>query len=121
MNRIFKCSYVFQLRNRTSIKYVRNKGNKGGLSKTFTGAYRGRGISLLMCKYALTLSLSCFCLMVSCFICRSLTLPLFKKSVFVRNGHSPIRSISGVMKSAFFTLNSFSERKLAKTVLILIK
>ena len=29
---------------------------------------------------------SCFCLMVSCFICRNLTLPSFKKGLFVRNG-----------------------------------
>ena len=42
---------------------------------------------------------SCFCLMVSCFICRNLTLPSFKKGVFVRNGYfSPMRSTSVVMK-----------------------
>ena len=42
---------------------------------------------------------SCFCLMVSCFICRNLTLLSFKKGVFVRNGYfSPMRSISVVMK-----------------------
>ena len=40
-----------------------------------------------------------FCLMVSCFIYRNLTLPLFKKGVFVRNCYfSQIRSISVVMK-----------------------
>ena len=39
-----------------------------------------------------------FCL-ISCFIRRNLTLPSFKKSVFVRNGYSsPMRSISIVMK-----------------------
>ena len=65
---------------------------------------------------------SCFCLMVSCFICRNVTLPSFKKGMFVRNGYfSPMRSISVVMKQAFFTLNWFSEPKLAKTLLILIK
>ena len=65
---------------------------------------------------------SCFCLMVSCFICRNLTLPSFKKSVFVRNGYfSPKRSISVAMKSDFFTLNCFSKPKLAKTLLILTK
>ena len=65
---------------------------------------------------------SCFCLMVSCFICRNLTLPSFKKGVIVRNDYfSPIRSISVVMKSAFFTLNCFFEPKLGKTLLILIK
>ena len=42
---------------------------------------------------------SCFCLMVSCFICRNLTLPSFKKGVFFRNGYfSPMRSIAVVMK-----------------------
>ena len=36
---------------------------------------------------------------MSCFICRNLTLTSFKKAVLVRNGYlSPIRSISVVMK-----------------------
>ena len=65
---------------------------------------------------------SCFCLMMSCFICIILTLSSFKMGVFFRNGYVfPIRSISILMKSAFFTLNCSSEPKLAKTVLILIK
>ena len=60
--------------------------------------------------------------MVSCFIRRNLTLPSFKKGVFVRNAYFfPMRSISVVMKKAFFTLNCFSKPKLAKTLLILIK
>ena len=88
----------------------------------YTGTYIGRGVSRLKCTYALTLSLSCFCLMVSCFICRKLTLPSFKKGVFIRNDYSsPMRPISFVMKQAFFTLNYFSEPKLAKTLFILIK
>ena len=46
-----------------------------------------------------------FCLMVSCFICRSLTLPPLEKSVFVRNGYfSPMILLSVVIKQAFFTL-----------------
>ena len=41
---------------------------------------------------------SCFCLMVFC-VRRNLTLPSFKRGVFVRNGSfSPMRSISVVMK-----------------------
>ena len=53
---------------------------------------------------------SCFCLIVSCFIFRNLTLPSFKKGEFVRNGYfAPMRSISVVMKYDFFTLNCFSE------------
>ena len=42
---------------------------------------------------------SCFCLMMSGFICRKLTLSSFKKDVLVRNGcFSPMRSIFPVMK-----------------------
>ena len=60
--------------------------------------------------------------MFSCFICRNLILPSFKKGASVRNGYfSPMRSISVVMKEAFFTLNCFSVPKLAKIALILIK
>ena len=44
-------------------------------------------------------SIKYFCLIVSCFICRNLTLPLFKKDVFVRNGFFTLmRSISVAMK-----------------------
>ena len=46
--------FVFSLRNRPSIKYVRKWGNGGGSSKMCTGAYSGRGVSRLMCKYTLT-------------------------------------------------------------------
>ena len=46
--------FVFWLRNRPSIKYVRNQGNGEGSSKMFTDAYRGRGVSRFMCTYALT-------------------------------------------------------------------
>ena len=63
-----------------------------------------------------------FCLMVSCFICRNLTSTSFKKGVLVRNNDfSPMRSIPVVMSKFFFTLNCFSEPKLVKTVLTLIK
>ena len=59
---------------------------------------------------------------VVCFIYRILTLSSFKKDAFVRNGYfSPRRSISIAMKQVFFTLNCFSEPKLDKTLLILIK
>ena len=43
-----------------------------GSSKMYTGAYKGRGVSHP-------------CLMVSCFICRNLTLPSFKRDVSVGN------------------------------------
>ena len=68
---------------------------------------------------------SCFCLMVSCFICRNLTLPSFKNSKKVCLSEMVIFSseINFCCDeiSFFFTLNCFSEPKLAKTVLILIK
>ena len=58
---------------------------------------------------------SCFCVMVSCFICRYLTLPLFKKGVFVRNGYfSSMRSISVVMKSAFFNFKLIFQTKVSQ-------
>ena len=64
-------------------------------------AYRGNRVSCLMCTYVLALSLFMFlqhfCLILSRFIVRNLTLPLFKQDVFVRNSHfSPARSISVV-------------------------
>ena len=92
--------FVFWLRNRPSFKYVRSKGNGGGSFKVFIDKYMGRGISRVMCMYApLHYLFSYFCLMVSCFICRNLNLPLFKKGALVRNGYfSPMRSISVVMK-----------------------
>ena len=43
---------------------------------------------------------------LSCLICRNLTLPLFKKYVFFKNGYfSATRSISVVMKEVCFLLN----------------
>ena len=70
-----------------------------------------RGVSRLICTYALTctylfhflmMSWRTLCLMVSCFICRNLTLPSFKKDVSVRNGYfSPMRSISVFVKFYF--------------------
>ena len=49
----------------------------------------GRGCHASFVRTHLHYLLSCFwlhfCLIVSCFICRNLTLPLFKKDVFVRN------------------------------------
>ena len=52
--------YVFWLRKRPSIKYVRNWWGDGGSSKMRTTAYRGRGVSRLMCTCALALSLLIF-------------------------------------------------------------
>ena len=58
-----------------------------------------RGITLHVYVRTYTISFHVFCLMVSYYICRNLTLPSFKKGVFVRNGYfSPMRSISVVVK-----------------------
>ena len=84
VNTIFKCYLSFCLRNKPSIKYVRNWGNGGGSSKMWIGAYKGRGVSRLMWRTHWHYLFSCFCLMVSCFICRNLILPLFKKGACVQ-------------------------------------
>ena len=59
----------------------------------------GEGYQASCVRMHLLYLFSCFCRMVSCFICRNLTFPLFKKDVFVRNGYfSPMRSISVIIK-----------------------
>ena len=58
---------------------------------------------------------SCFCLMVPCFICTNLTLPSFKKDVFVRSGYfSPMRSISVAMKLVFSNFKLFFQTKVSQ-------
>ena len=63
-------------------------------------AYRGRGCHALCVRKHLNFSFFCsIFVLVSCFICRNLTLPSFKKDVFVRNGYfSLTRSTSVVME-----------------------
>ena len=59
VNTIFECSYLsfgWEIGHPLSM-YV-TRGMEG--SKMCTGAYRGRGVSRLMCTYALTLSLFMF-------------------------------------------------------------
>ena len=93
MNTIFECSYFFfgcEMGN-TLNTYATGEMN-GGHSKCVP-LRTGGDLHLHLHLF------SCFCLIVSCFICRNLTLPSFKKGVFVRNGYfSPMRSISVVMK-----------------------
>ena len=90
----------FWLRNRPSIKYICKWGNGGW--RVIQNKYRcvqGEGYHVSCVRTHLHYLFSCFCLMVSCFICRNLILPLFKRGVFVRNGYfSIIMSISVVMK-----------------------
>ena len=105
----------FWLRNGPLIKYVRNCWLWWGS----TAAHREDVcVSPFMCTYTLTL-FSCFwqhfCLIVSCFIYRNLTSPLFKKDVFVRNGYFFSKEINFCRDEiGYFYLNIFSEPKLAK-------
>ena len=110
--------FVFWLRNRPSIKYVSNWRNGRGSSKMCRGAYRGRGLSRLMCTYALTNNYS-----FQVFVLRCLVLTFIKKGgcfsqkwlFFSSNINFCSREIS------FFTLNCFSKSTLTTTLLILIK
>ena len=91
--------FIFRLKNRPSSKYVHNWGYGGGHPKCVQVLIGGEGYHASCVRTQLHYLFSCFCLMMSCFICRNLTLPLIKKGVFVRNGYfSPMRSISVVMK-----------------------
>ena len=123
VNTIFECSYLFFVLKIGHLlgMYV-TRGMQRSHPKCVQVHTGGEGHHASCIRPHLHYLFSCFCLMVSCFICRDLTLPSSKNGVFVRNGYfSPMRSISVLMKKAFFTLNSFSEPKLAKTRLILIK
>ena len=93
--------YVYWLKNGPSIEYV--LVGDGGSSKMRTAAYRRKGCQASCVRTHLHYPFSCFwqdfCLIVSCFICRNLTLLFFKKDAFVRNGYfSPTRSISVLIK-----------------------
>ena len=89
--------FVFWLSNRPSIKHLCNWGNGGEVHpKCVQVRKRGEVYHASCVRTHLRYLFSCFCLMVSCFICRNLTLPSFRKGVFVRNG-----SISVVMKVVF--------------------
>ena len=85
MNTIFECPYMFfgWERGHQLSTYATDGGIGWGSSKKCKTAYKGRGVSHLMCTYALTLFFSCFWqhfyLLVSRFICRNLTLLLFDK------------------------------------------
>ena len=82
-----------------------------GVIQMFTDAYRWKGVSRFMCTYALSLSLFMF---------------LSSHSKRERVGLSEMVIFSNEInvccnEISFFTLNCFSETKLVKTVLILIK
>ena len=90
--------YVFCLRKGPSVKYVRNWW--GGMERVIQNAYNcvqeGGGCHVSCVRTHLHYLVSCFlqqfCLIVSCLISRNLTLPLFKKEMFVRNGYFSLAS-----------------------------
>ena len=89
----------------------------------FTDAYRGRGVSRFMCTYALTLSLFMFMSYGVLLYLQKFNLTLIQKGYVCQNWlfFSNETNFCCSEISFFFTLNCFSEPKLAKTVLILIK
>ena len=80
---IRKSLYIFWLRRGSSIKYVWNWWGGGKIIQNANSCVKWDGVPRLMCTYALALSifmfLAAYCLIMSCFICRNLTSPLFKK------------------------------------------
>ena len=90
--------YVFWLRKRRSIKYVRNWWRD---AEVIYLSYRGYHASCIRTylHYTFPCFWQHFCLIVSSFIFRNLTLPLFEKDVFVKKSCiSPATSISVVIK-----------------------
>ena len=106
VNKILECLYMFLWVRKGPSLSTYATGNwwgMGGSSEMRSAAYRKKGCHAPCVHTHLHYLFSCiwqyFCHIVSCFICRYLTLPLFKKDVFARNGYfSPTRSISVVMK-----------------------
>ena len=100
MNTIFECSYLsYGWKIGHPLTMYVTRGMEGDHPKCLQIRTGGEGYHASCVRTHLHYLFSCFCLMVSCFICRNLTLPSFKKGVFVRNGYfSPMRSISVVMK-----------------------
>ena len=115
--------FVFWLRNRSSIKYVRNQGNGGGPSKMFIDGCRGRGVSRFMCRYALTLSLFMLLFCDVLFYLQKANLNFIQKGCVCQKRlffSNEIKFCCNEIRF-FFTLNCFFEPTLAKTVLILTK
>ena len=96
VNTIFECSYLsFGWEIGHSLGMYVTRGMEGSHPKCLQMRTGGEGYHVSCVRTNLHYLFSHFCLMVSCFICRNLTLPSFKKSVNVRNGYfSPMRSNS---------------------------
>ena len=113
MNTIFECSYLFfgwevghPLGTQKQLREWRR------LIQNVCRCVQGRVVWHLMCAYWLL----CCCLMVSRFICKNLTLPSFKKDLFVRNIlFSPMRSIS-VVWNKFFYSQLFFKTKVSQSI-----
>ena len=87
VNTIFGCSYLsfgWKLGHPLSMYVTRGmgEGSSNGSSKMFSEAYRGNGLHVSYVRTHLHYHFSCFCRIVSCFICKSLTLPSFRKGGF---------------------------------------
>ena len=116
VNTIFECLYMFFRWERGhQLSTHATGGGQWGSCKMHTAAYRGRECHTSCVLPHLLYLISCFwqhfSLIVSYFICRNLTLPLFKKNLFVRKGYfSPTRSISVIIKYAFLTKIIFANQ-----------
>ena len=101
VNTICESSNVFLLRNAVghSLSMYGTRGMERGHSKCAQVHTVREASRLTTSRTHLHFFFSCFCPMVSCFICRNLTLSSFSKGAFVRNGYfSPMRSTSVVTK-----------------------
>ena len=103
LNTVFECSYLsfgWEIGHPLSMHVT--MGMEGGHQKHLQMRIGEEGYHASCARMHLhvrTYLFSCFCLMVSCFICRNWTLRSFREGVFVRNAYiSPMRSISVVIK-----------------------
>ena len=100
VNTIFECSYLsfgWEIGHPLSMYVTRRI--EWGHPKCLKMRTGGEGYQASRVRTQLHYLFLYFCLMVSCFICRNLTLTSFKKGVLVRNNYfSPMRSIPVVMK-----------------------
>ena len=104
--------FVFWLRIGHPLSMYVTRGMEGVIQNAYRCVQGEKSIELHV--YILTY-ISFQDTIMSCFICRNLTLPLSKKSVSVRNGYfPPIRSISVVMKLAFFYFNLLFRTKVVQ-------
>ena len=106
--------FFFWLRNRPSINYVRNCEMEGGHRKYVQVRTGEKGYHAIFVRTHLHYLFSCFCLTVSCFICRSLTLIWFKKGVFVRHEIFSNETNFCCHETSFFYFKLFFRTKVSK-------